>query len=80
MVDRDQRDGKTIPPHETRTRVIEGDGMRWKVREDPWPTADRRGGTCLIFECDSIIRRVRNVPPMWFDLSDIDLYSLSLGP
>jgi hypothetical protein len=80
MVDPERREGKTVLPHETRTRVLDGDGLRWKVREDPWPTADRRAGTCLIFETDAIIRRVRNVPPGWFELSDVDLYALSLRP
>jgi len=63
----------------TPTRVLEADDLLWKVREEPWPTADRRGGTCLIFDGDSVVRRVRSFPPDWYDLTDRDLYSLSLG-
>ncbi len=63
----------------TRTRVIEADDLLWKVREEPWPTADRRGGTCLIFDADSVVRRVRIFPPDWHDLSDADLYLVSFG-
>jgi len=62
----------------TPTRVIEADDLLWRVREEPWPTADRRGGTCLIFDADSVVRRVRDFPPDWYRLSGADLYSLSL--
>jgi hypothetical protein len=69
----------TVVAQEKRTRVIEGDGIRWKVREEPWPSVDRRGGTCLIFDGDSIVRRVRKFPSNWWDKSDADLYALSLS-
>jgi hypothetical protein len=69
---------KAVAIQEAQTRVIEGDDKRWRVREEPWPIADRRGGTCLIFDADTVVRRVRNFPPEWFEWSDADLYSLSL--
>ena len=63
----------------TQTRVIEAEDLLWKVRGEPWPTADRRGGACLIFDADSVVRRVRCFPPDWYDLPDTDLNALSRG-
>ena len=60
-------------------RVLELNGLRWNVREVPYPTTDRRSGTCLIFDAESVIRRVRNFPGNWATLSDSELYALSLG-
>jgi hypothetical protein len=71
---------RTTIARDTRTRVVEGDGLRWKVREEPWPSIDRRGGTCLIFEADTVVRRVRHFSPDWYDWAEGDLYALSLGP
>jgi hypothetical protein len=42
------------------------------------PDYDRRGGTSLIFESTDIVRRVRNFPADWTELSDPALYELSL--
>jgi hypothetical protein len=64
---------------ETRTRVIDAEGIRWRVREEPWPSVDRRSGSCLIFDGDTVVRRVRHFPPDWWTQSDTDLYALSLG-
>ena len=59
-------------------RVLEVNGLRWSVREVPYPPIDRRSGTCLIFDAESVIRRVRNFPGNWATLSDAELYALSL--
>lgn len=64
---------------ETRSRVVWGDGAQWRVREAEYPVEDRRSGRSLIFETDEIIRRVRAYPPSWFDLTDDELFRLSLG-
>jgi hypothetical protein len=53
--------------------------MQWGVREAEFPIEDRRTGRSLIFETDEIIRRVRDYPVAWFDLTDDELYRLSLG-
>jgi hypothetical protein len=69
----------TSTPHdfETRTRILSRDGVHWAVREEPWPTVDRRASRCLIFDGVNVVRRVRNYPPNWFTLSDDALYSLT---
>jgi hypothetical protein len=77
--DAGQFQSKAVAIQTTQTRVIEADDLVWKVRQEPWPIADRRGGTCLIFDADTVVRRVRNFPPDWYDWSETDLYSLSLG-
>jgi hypothetical protein len=62
-----------------RIRVLHLDGRSWTVREAPLPFVDRRTGMSLIFESTSLIRRVRNYPPDWFDLPDAALFAISLG-
>lgn len=52
------------------------EGYYWRVHEIPAPRFDRRGGNHLIFECVEIIRRVRDFPPNWMELSDAELYAL----
>lgn len=78
MDDADQGRLKADTRLETRTRALVADGLHWQVREERWPTTDRRTGTCLIFDAETVVRRVRNFPPDWFDWSDADLYSLCL--
>ena len=60
-----------------KVRRISADGLRWVVREVPAPAFDRRGGTHLFFDGESVMRRVRLFPANWFDLSDEELYELS---
>ena len=62
---------------ETRTRVVEGGGQRWNVREEPWPGADKTQGSCLVFDAGAVVRRISNFPPDWHDWADADLYRLS---
>jgi hypothetical protein len=52
-----------------------GDGMRWSVREygDGGTAAERY----LIFESDSVVRRVRVFPDTWRALSAVGLLALS---
>ena len=55
------------------------DGRTWTVRELAPGRLDRRSGSTLVFDTDEIMRRIRVYPENWFDLSDADLYALSLG-
>ena len=57
-----------------RTRTIRDlEGRTWIVRETPLPAFDRRSGSCLIFERAEVVRRVRNFPANWLDLSEKEL-------
>jgi hypothetical protein len=80
MTGADESRPKVATTHETRTRVIDGGDRHWKVREEPCPTADRRSGSSLIFDAETVVRPVRTFPPDWYDWSDADLYSLCLRP
>jgi hypothetical protein len=60
------------------TRRFYVDGTLWLVKEVPVPSFDRRGGTHLLFDCESVMRRVRVFPPNWYELSDEELFALSL--
>ena len=62
-----QRQGRSI--------VIEG--LPWLVYELPPMVFDRRNSPSLVFETDGTVRRVRNYPQSWRDLSDDELYALS---
>jgi hypothetical protein len=61
-------------------RSLLGDGERWMVYEIQAPAFDRRGGKHLIFESTGVMRRVRDYPASWRELSDAALYALSLSP
>ena len=62
---------------DTRVRDLFADGLRWRIRELPAPSFDRRGGTHLVFDGEVIMRRVRFFPSNWYELSDDELYALS---
>ena len=62
---------------EGKVRRISADGVRWVVREVPAPAFDRRGGTHLMFDGESVMRRVRQFPADWHSLPDDALYELS---
>jgi hypothetical protein len=58
-------------------RLLQTEDTTWLVYElRPLPF-DRRNGASLIFESDSAIRRVRNYPAAWRELSDEELLALS---
>ncbi len=52
------------------------DGVAWTIREHAVDHG-AGGAPCLIFECEGVIRRVRNFPPNWRELSDDALHDLS---
>ena len=55
------------------------DGALWHVYELDPSAYDRRQSHCLIFETDTVVRRVRNYPTNWRELSDNELLTLSWG-
>ena len=61
---------------ETARRLIVED-VPWLVYELPALPFDRRATSSLVFESENAIRRVRNYPPEWRELSDTDLWELS---
>ena len=56
---------------------VDADGMHWLVHELPFSEYDRRSGMSLIFSNDAAVRRVRDYPAQWFDLTDEELAALS---
>ena len=63
---------------ELRRRYFRGaNGEEWEVFEAPLPSYDRRSGFCLIFESRDVIRRVRNYPSNWYELSEGELRDVS---
>lgn len=64
-------------PAPGKVRRISADGLRWVVQEVAAPAFDRRGGTHLLFDGETIMRRVREFPANWHELGDDELYDLS---
>jgi hypothetical protein len=58
-------------------RQLRAGGAVWLVYELRAIPFDRRSGSSLIFESDDTIRRVRNYPENWRELSDEELFALS---
>lgn len=56
---------------------VDADGARWRVFEQPFADYDRRRGLSLIFASDSAVRRVRDYPTNWAQISDAELIALS---
>lgn len=57
--------------------VITIEHEEWRVYELLPASYDRRGGNTLVFETDGVIRRVRNFPDNWRELSPQALLALS---
>ena len=57
--------------------IIIVDHEEWRIYELAPGALDRRGSNTLIFESDGVIRRVRNYPANWRELSHAELLSLS---
>jgi hypothetical protein len=56
---------------------LDTEGARWRVYEQAFGDYDRRSGMSLIFASDSAVRRVRDYPASWMELSDDELLELS---
>ena len=57
--------------------VVDSDGGHWQVYEQAFGDYDRRSGRSLIFNSDFAVRRVRDFPDDWMELSDKELMELS---
>src|SRR4051812_16789815 len=53
------------------------DGQRWLAYERRFDSFDRRSGMSLVFSSEGAMRRVRNYPANWLELSDSELIALS---
>ena len=62
---------------ERRRTFTDPEGTFWDVREIKAPDYDRRGSMCLIFESSGAIRRVRDYPADWYELSELGLAEIS---
>jgi len=54
--------------------IVAPDGMRWLVYE--LDLRAYRDGASLVFESDSVVRRIRTFPGSWRELSDAKLADL----
>ena len=62
---------------EREREFVDVDGTRWRVKEMAFSLYDRRRGASLIFWSDGAVRRVRDYPDNWYELSEDDLARLS---
>ena len=62
---------------EREREFMDVDGTRWRVKEMPFSHYDRRRGRSLIFWSEGAVRRVRDYPADWHELSDLELGLLS---
>lgn len=53
------------------------DGTHWRVYQQAFADYDRRSGDSLIFASETAVRRVRDYPAEWQQLSDGELLALS---
>jgi hypothetical protein len=67
-----------VLPDERRRNYTDVEGLYWEVREAKPLQYDRRGAS-LIFESMTQVRRVRNYPADWYELSAAALEELSHG-
>lgn len=58
-------------------RIVPTDDGQWRVYELESGPYDRRSGRSLIFESDGVLRRVRDYPANWRELSDAQLMEVS---
>jgi len=61
----------------TTRKVVDADGGYWHVYEQAFGDYDRRSGRSLIFNSEFAVRRVRDFPDNWSELSDPELMELS---
>ena len=56
---------------------VDAEGAQWRVYEQAFGDYDRRAGRSLIFNSDFAVRRVRDYPANWMELSEKELMELS---
>ena len=66
-----------VAEHMAAARVVLIGGVPWRVHEVPASPFDRRDSPSLVFESDDTMRRVRDFPGEWRQLSDEELSALS---
>lgn len=75
--------GASPPPESARARgladcrIIESGEGQWRVYQLDGGQYDRRTGPSLVFESDGVLRRVRDYPSNWRELSDAELMEVS---
>lgn len=57
--------------------MLDEHGAHWSIFEQAFADFDRRRGLSLIFSSESAVRRVRDYPSNWAQLSDAELMALS---
>lgn len=69
------------PAHESlivaRRTFTANDGVPWTVSEYVESTGGAAEASCLVFECDGVMRRVRHFPRDWRELGITALLALS---
>ena len=67
--------------HPESIRFVDRHHVGWRVTErDARRDPGSRGDRCLVFECETAIRRVWVYPPAWRTLSAPELEALSWAP
>lgn len=56
---------------------VDEDGAHWTVYEQAFGDYDRRSSLSLVFNSEFAVRRVRNYPANWLELSERELILLS---
>ncbi len=74
MADNPRRTGDELREAQRTARHIVAEGVTWLVYELGLPYDRRR--TSLVFESDGLVRRVRNYPAEWRELTDTELLRL----
>ena len=63
------------------SEFADADGVYWTVREvDGRTVPGARGPKCLVFDCQTVVRRVWNFPSNWRELPPEQLIALSWRP
>jgi hypothetical protein len=65
-------------PGEQRVRTLQEGARLWTVSEKQ-PASDSPGAASLLFVSDYSMRRVQDYPANWFELSDAELFEVSLN-
>jgi hypothetical protein len=68
--------GPEVQRPNTLTRAMFIDGVLWSIYERPPQNFDRTAGPSLIFESDTMVRRVKRYPSNWRELSGTALAAL----
>jgi hypothetical protein len=73
----DRVDSSTDNETPSSRTFLDVEGTQWRVYEQAFGDYDRRSGMSLIFASEAAVRRVRDFPADWMQLSDDELLALS---